>query len=535
MLPCLMKQARQSISRIATSIFQESMESGEVPWRWKMGYISPVHKSGSTSLPSNYRPICLTSHVIKSQERVIKKKMVAYLEALDKMDPDQHGGRGGRSTLSQLLQHYFELTQMLEEGDNVDVIYADMAKAYQKVDHGVLLYKIRSLGFRGRLLRWISNFLKNRTQFVLIDGELSEGADVLSSVPEGSVLGPLFFLIHMSDIGVNIHSSIKIFVDDSKISRVIRNEEDVEELQSDLDTLFSWAKTNNMQFNGKKFQVLRYGKNTELKESTTYFTENTSEIVEREESVRDLGVIMSEDATFKLQIDKVVAKANQKASWVLRTFQTRSIFLMKSVFKTLVLPHLDYCSQLWAPCKATEILKLEKVQKNFLRRIPCLRNQSYWSQLETLKMFSIQRRHERYRVIYVWKLIEKMVPDCGITVTHESETRLGRRVGAENLRRVSNLTESTFQVQASKLFNSLPKSLRNLTKCGVGDFKAQLDNYLSTLYDEPPSPGHIPRGLSLTGHSSNSILHQKTKSSTNLAIMRRNREESDGRRRQPGH
>ena len=170
-----------------------------------------------------------------------------------------------------------------------------------------------------------------------------------------------------------------------------------------------------------------------------------------------------------------------------------------------------------------------------MRKIPSLRNQSYWNQLETLKMFSIQRRHERYRVIYVWKIIEKLVPGCGITVTHDSETRLGRRVGAANLRRVSNLTESTFQVQASKLFNSLPICLRNLTKCGVGDFKAQLDTYLSTLYDEPPSPGHTPRGLSLTGHSSNSIMHQKTKSTTNLAIMRRNRDESDGRRRQPGH
>ena len=253
------------------------------------------------------------------------------------------------------------------------------------------------------------------------------------------------------------------------------------------------------------------------------------------ESVRDLGVIMSEDATFKLQIDKVVAKANQKAGWVLRTFQTRSIFLMRSVFKSLVLPHLEYCSQLWSPCKATEILKLEKVQKNFFRKIPSLRDQSYWTQLETLKMFSIQRRHERYRVIYVWKIIEKLVPDCGITVTHDSETRLGRRVGVVNLKRVSNLTESTFQVQASKLFNSLPKCLRNLTKCGAGDFKEQLDTYLSTLYDEPPSPGHIPRGLSLTGQSSNSIMHQMTKSTTNLATMRRNRDESDGRRRQPGH
>ena len=103
MLPKLMKNAKQSISRIASSIFQESMESGKVPQRWKIGYISPVHKSGSTSIPNNYRSICLTSHVIKSQERVIKKKMVAFLEAMDRMDPDQHGARGGRSTLSQLL------------------------------------------------------------------------------------------------------------------------------------------------------------------------------------------------------------------------------------------------------------------------------------------------------------------------------------------------------------------------------------------------------------------------------------------------
>ena len=148
---------------------------------------------------------------------------------------------------------------------------------------------------------------------------------------------------------------------------------------------------------------------------------------------------------------------------------------------------------------------------------------------------SIQRRHERYRVINVWKIIENLVPGCGITVTHDRETRLGRRIGAANQRGVSNLTESTFQVQASKLYNSLPKDLRNLTKCEVGVFKAQLDAYLSTLYDEPPSPGHTPRGLTLTGHSSNSIVYQKTKNVTNLEITRRNMGESDGRRRQPGH
>ena len=143
-------------------------------------------------------------------------------------------------------------------------------------------------------------------------------------------------------------------------------------------------------------------------------------------------------------------------------------------------------------------------------------------------MFSIQRRHERYRVIYVWKILENLVPNPGITVTHSRETRLGRRVGAANQRGVSNFTESTFQVQASKLYNSLPKDLHNLTKCEVGDFKAQLDASLSTLYDEPPSPGHIPRGLTLAGLSSNSIAYQETKNVTNLEITRGNMCESDG-------
>ena len=142
---------------------------------------------------------------------------------------------------------------------------------------------------------------------------------------------------------------------------------------------------------------------------------------------------------------------------------------MRSVFKTLVLPHLDYCSQFWSPCKATIILKLEKVQKNFLRRFPSLRNQSYWTQLETLKLFSIQRRHERYRAIYIWKVLENLVPICGFTVTHDRETRLGRRVEAANQRGWSSITETTFQMQAAKLFNSLPKEVRNLIKCGTVD------------------------------------------------------------------
>ena len=178
----------------------------------------------------------------------------------------------------------------------------------------------------------------------------------------------------MSDIGVGISSSIRIFVDDSKISKAIRGEEDVELLQEDLDSLFSWAKQNNMQFNGKKFQLLRYGKNEDIKNNTMYFTEDTSDLVEREEVVRDLGVMLSEDAQFKNHIDKVVAKTRQKSGWILRTFVNRSPYLMRTLLKTLVLAHVDYCSQLWSPSKGSDLLKLEKIQKDFFNKIPSIRS-----------------------------------------------------------------------------------------------------------------------------------------------------------------
>ena len=267
-----------------------------------------------------------------------------------------------------------------------------------------------------------------------------------------------------------------------------------------------------MKFNAKKFQVLRYGKNEELKNNTMYFTENTSEIVQREETVRDLGVLLSDDGRFKKHLEKVVGTVRQKTGWVLRTFQSRSPFLMKTLYKTLIIPHLDYCSQLWSPIKKTEIHMLEKLQKDFFNRVPALKNLSYWEKLEFLQMYSIERRLERYRIIYAWKILESRAPDCGIMVTHTEESRLGRRCGPrQTIRRGGDRWAQTFQVQAPRLFNATPKHVRNLTKCSTEDFKKSLDEYLSSVYDEPAFAGCVPRGIGEDGRASNSVIHQMIK------------------------
>ena len=145
-----------------------------------------------------------------------------------------------------------------------------------------------------------------------------------SGIPQGTVLGPLLFLIMINDIDQNIiEINISIFADDTRISKPINNEEDVEALQEDLEKLYSWAKENNMAFNGTKFEVLRYGNNEEIKEDTNYLTPNWDGFIDVKNVLRDLGIMMNDKATFEENIDKVCAQVNQKAGWVLRTFHCR--------------------------------------------------------------------------------------------------------------------------------------------------------------------------------------------------------------------
>ena len=139
------------------------------------------------------------------------------------MDPNQHGSRSKRSCLSQLLEHQEEILRILETGENIDVIYLDFLKAFDKVDIGILLRKAKGLGITGKLGRWINSFLTGRQQVVLVNGKKSQVSDVISGVPQGTVLGPILFLIYISDISEGVKSNIKVYVDDTKVKRGIKN------------------------------------------------------------------------------------------------------------------------------------------------------------------------------------------------------------------------------------------------------------------------------------------------------------------------
>ena len=215
------------------------------------------------------------------------------------------------------------------------------------------------------------------------------------------------------------------------------------------------------------------------------YKQSTEEV----ESCRDLGVTMENTARFDLHKEKVCKKVRQKCGWVLWTFYSRDQTFQRHMFNTLIQPNNDYCSQLWTPQEGPELDKVEKLLKNFTSKIPSVKLFPYWERLKALRMNSEQRRLERYKIIYIWKIIHGLVPNCGIHLV-EAEDRLGRRCKIPALRKQANssvqrLRDSSFQVSGPQLFNCLPKWLRIAKGLNLDEFKEKLDSVLSKVPDEP--------------------------------------------------
>ena len=509
----LLKQCRTILSRPLFIIWRKSLDLGEIPSILKTASIIPIHKGGSRGIPKNYRPIALTSHLIKVFEKVVRRSIIEYMEKHNLFNPSQHGFRQGRSCLSQLVAHYDSILELLEKGGNVDVIYIDFAKAFDKVDFGITLEKLNALGIRGKVGRWMHSFLTHRTQSVLANEGRSEPSDVKSGVPQGSVLGPLLFLILLGDIDQGIAKAfVSSFADDTRIGSLITSAEDGAALQTDLDHIYSWTDTNNMKLNGDKFECLRYGGNHELHSSLKYKSNTGIDITEKP-NVRDLGVLMSNSGTFKEHIQHTVTEAKKQCSWILRTFQTRDPILMVTLWKSLIQCKLEYCSQLWCPIRKGEIQTIEMVQRSFLRRISGYNELDYWEQLRRLKLYSLERRRERYRIIYVWRILEGQVPNIKSAngnsekISSKWHPRRGREciipaVSRQAPTHIQNLIYASLPIHGQRLFNTLPADIRNITGCSVDSFKRRLDKYLQSVPDEPQIPGYTAQRRA----ESNSLL-----------------------------
>ena len=258
----VLKKCKSNLSYPIKRLWERSYAQGRIPSHYKFQHITPIHKKDSKAFASNYRPISLTSHIIKIFERVIRKHLVEYLDKNNIINSKQHGFCKGKSCLTQLLAHYDDLIQNALNGNDTDVIYLDFAKAFDKIDHKVLVKKLKLYGIHGKLLLWLENFLEDRKQGVTLNGKMSFIAQVLSGVPQGTVLGPILFLIYINDLaGVSKYSTCRFFADDTRLSKHITFSSDMSLLQDDLNNVIDWSTSNNMVLNENKFEFMSFSSN----------------------------------------------------------------------------------------------------------------------------------------------------------------------------------------------------------------------------------------------------------------------------------
>ena len=489
----LLKKCSQSLCNPLYLIYRKSLDSGTVPKSFKISNITPIFKSGNKGLAVNYRPVALTSQLSKVFEKIIRNRLLSFFDSNAILNDSQHGFRSGRSCVSQLIAHFEKVIEFLSQGSNVDVVYLDFSKAFDKLDFNILLAKLKKYGVAGKLGRWIHAFLTGRQQFVTVDGFVSALCEVFSGVPQGSVLGPLLFLIMINDIDENIKNAfLSSFADDTRMGMSIKSHDDVKTLQNDLDVVYQWAEDNNMILNSSKFELLQYGDKNKINTPYSYLSSIGKDIVPQD-TVKDLGVQMSANCSFSCHIETVISRVNKMVSWALRNFACRSKTFILTIWKTILLPHLDYCSQLWSPSTVGDIKRLELVQKCFIKKMNSLEELSYWEILKELGLYSLQRRRERYRIIYLWSILENLVPNPKPgQIFGRFHQRHGRFCNVPVIENnvCKNIVLSSFAVHSGQLFNCLPKEIRDLSDCGKDTFKNCLDNFLKTVPDEPQISGY---------------------------------------------
>ena len=447
----------------------------------------------------------MTSHLIKIFERVIQKKMVDYLEANDLLNHNQHGFRKGFSCLSELLAHFNDVIDNMSNGHSTDTIYLDFSKAFDRVDHDLLIKKLKLFGIHGKLLDWIKAFLCNRTQKVAVDGSYSKIQLVLSGVPQGTVLGPLLFLIFVDDMSrVVQHSTLRLFADDSRLLKSIDTSHDNLHLQEDLNSIIKWSVANNMKLHQDKFELIchePYLASATVRlfsqlpfaltgPETVYVTEEAE--IHPSDVVRDLGILVTPQYNFNAHINKICSNAGIKLSWILSAFKSRDSTALMTLYTSLVRSLVEFSCPLWSPNTVGEIQKLETIQRRLTSKISGLQHLDYWSRLKALNLMSLQRRRERYCIVYMWKLRFELVPnDLGITWTFHP--RLGVKAVVPRIpdKRIKmNVYDGFFKVYGCKLWNSLPK-LVNTESTSLLCFKNRLDKHLLQIPDCPPVQGYV--------------------------------------------
>ena len=485
----MIKICDESLVKPLRKIYQFSLDSCIFPSKWKKANVVPVYKNkGDKSIAKNYRPVSLLPIFGKIFEKCIFDSIYTYFEENNLFTNSQSGFRKGDSCVSQLLSITHDILKGFDASPSLDTrgIFLDMSKAFDRVWHEGLIFKLKSYGISGPLLLLIQNFLFERSQRVVLDGQASEWTQISAGVPQGSILGPLFFLIYINDLPEDIISIIKIFADDSSFFSLIFDQiRCSQELNSDMQKVSEWAHQWKMSFNpDPSKQAVEVYFTRRLNPPNPPEINFNNAVIAIQDHQKHLGLVLDQKLAFDRHLDEKIKKANRGIGLINRFREFLPRDSLVTIYKAHVRPHIDYGDIVYdRPGNSNFSEKIESIQYNACLAITgCFRGTSREKLYLELGLESLADRRLSRRLIFFYKIINGFAPTYLSNILPprrgEEDAGVRRRIRPPFVApfcRTERYRASFFPFCINE-WNNLDENIRNLPS--ISSFKAALLKFL---------------------------------------------------------
>ena len=487
----ILRELSNELSTPFCSLFNQSLRSGTFPTQYKEANVCPVPKKGDTSIVSNYRPISLLNSESKVFERLVFKYLYNHLQDNNSLSSLQSGFIPGDSTTNQLTFLYNTFCQALDSGKEVRAVFCDISKAFDRVWHSGLLHKLHAAGVTGEALAWFKNYLSDRKQRVVLPSTSSDWALIRAGVPQGSILGPLLFLLYINDIVTDIGSNIRLFADDTSLYIIVDNPTTAADyLNMDLIKISRWAATWLVTFNPTKTEALLFSRKLNRPQHPPLLMQNHQ--ISEVEFHKHLGLYLSNDCTWHYHINYIKEKAWFRINIMRKLKFKLDRKSLETIYTTFIRPLIEYGDVIWDNCTQYEKQELDKIQNEAARiatgttklvSLHSLYNEICWESLEC--------RRNNHKLTLFYKMVHNITPLYLSSLIPQSVNTISRY----NLRNSNDL--QTIDARTNQFYMSfLPSSVRAWNNLSVDvqqcDSVASFKRFLQK--DNPKVPQHFYSG-----------------------------------------
>ncbi len=500
----MLKISAISICKPLSNLINKIFQCKNYPKLWKKGIVIPVHKKDKKDNPQNYRPITLLSCVSKICEKIIFDRMYSHINTHNLLYPQQSGFVRGHSTHDQLIAIVNHIHENFEMGYSVKAIFLDITAAFDSVPHDLLLVKLKGYGFDGPLIDLLSSYLKNRQIQVRVNASYSNFTSedfINAGVAQGSLLGPLMFLLYINDLPDNIKSNMFLYADDSSLYCKVDHDNyqtSINELQNDLDTIGQWAKTWGLEFKASKSWDLTFH-STSKKLPTLPSMKLNNIIIPKTPTHKHLGIILDEHLNFAAHIDELARKYQNMVN-ALRplSWQLNSRHLDK-IYNTYILPILDHGDILYASASDFQLSKLDRIHYRAACYVSgAIRGSNSCKVLDNLNWHTLENRRKYHSANYIYKAQNNMKPSYIINIVDKHRNQPNQNYNFRRTRTFQFPNNSTRrflnspQIQLLKTFNSIPEQVRTSTSLEI--FKTKIKKlFFDTHIHSPTTKLKLPR------------------------------------------